>query len=154
MSLQTCQLFHPAIKQHAARWEGIFTEFLLTQMPCLYFSSCLDWLVIIVYMLQDLTTSTFFFFCFPSMCLSLVCSSGVAQGRAAPADQHPAIHQLHPGGPDGAHQPRLLRGQGGFFQGAGGDQQELAQRRRQRETGRRESPFCWLRVFLSVHELL
>lgn len=68
MSLQTCQPFHPAIKQYAARWEEIFAEFLLTQMPCLYFSSCLDWLVIIVYMLQDLTISTFLF-CFFFMCL-------------------------------------------------------------------------------------
>ena len=149
MSLQTCQPFHPAMKQYAARWQDIFAEFLLTQMPCLYFSSCLDWLIIIVYKLQDLTISIFFFH------VSLLArSSGVAQGGAAPADQHPALHQLHPGCPDGAHQPRLLRGQGGFFQGAGGDQQELAQRRRQRETGRRESRFCWLRIFLSVHELL
>ena len=68
----------------------------------------------------------------------VTCSSGVAQDGAAPSDQRPAVHQLHPGGPDAAHQQGLLGGQGGFLQGAGGDQQELAQRREQGQDGRRE----------------
>lgn len=63
------------------------------------------------------------------------CSYGVAQGGATPAEQRPAIHQLHPGGPDGAHKPRFLRGPGRFLQGVGGDQQELAKWRGQRKTG-------------------
>ena len=75
------------------------------------------------------------------------CSDGVAQGGANPADKRAALHQLHPGGPDGAHQPGFLRGQGRFLQGDGGDQQELAQRRRQRQNGRRESGFNVVNYF-------
>lgn len=78
----------------------------------------------------------------PLFVLSPNCSCGLAQSRAAPAQQRAALHQLHPGGPDGAHQPRLLRGPRRLLQGAGGDQQELAERRRQGEAGGGESQ-CW-----------
>ena len=81
-------------------------------------------------------------------------SCSVAQGRAAPAGQRPALPGLHPGGPDGAHQQRVLRGEGGAVPRAGGGQQEHAQRRRQGEDGGGEEGLgpgrgagsgCWVR---------
>lgn len=41
--------------------------------------------------------------------------------------EHPAVHQLNPGGTDGAHQQRLLRGARLVLQRAGGHEQEPPQ---------------------------
>lgn len=57
--------------------------------------------------------------------LLLIFSSCDAESRAAPPHQHPALHRLHPGGPDGAHQSGIFWGQRRVLQGGGGDQQEL-----------------------------
>lgn len=72
----------------------------------------------------------------------LTFSAGAAQGWEAPEGEYWAVHQLHPGGSDGTHQPRLLRGAWCFLQGAGRYEQEPAERWQQRESwrGKRDSP--------------